>query len=299
MPWLSTDLVTARPCMRDETQELSYGDFRDRVEAAAEQFPELGVGHGSVVAAMLPNQVELLITIEDAGAAPVVAGADDERTAGRPVLLPTDLRTEARGGVLSSVDTGADDLDLLICTSGSTGRPQGVRLDHANLAATADSMAQAIRLTDTDHCLLVLPLFHVNAICVSFLATMPAGGRLSILARFHPVEFLKAVTELRAAEERFGFPLIEGYGLTEGTCASTANPLDGPRKIGTVGVALPGQEVAVMSPDGDLLPAGERGEVVVRGANVMRGYLNRPEATSAPRRSRPSCTRIRPSWRRR
>ena len=42
-------------------------------------------------------------------------------------------------------------------------------------------------------------------------------------------------------------PLIEGYGLTEGTCASTANPLDGPRKLGTVGVALPGQTVAIMA----------------------------------------------------
>jgi len=85
---------------------------------------------------------------------------------------------------------------------------------------------------------------------------------------------------LEACETRFGFPLIEGYGLTEGTCASTANPLDGPRKLGSVGVALPGQVVAVMNPDGSLAPTGERGEVVIQGANVMQGYLNRPEATA-------------------
>ena len=83
-----------------------------------------------------------------------------------------------------------------------------------------------------------------------------------------------------AAEQRFGFPLVEGYGLTEGTCVSTLNPVDGPRKVGTVGLPLPGQRVAVMAPDGTLLPPGERGEVVIQGANVMRGYLGRPDATA-------------------
>ena len=81
-------------------------------------------------------------------------------------------------------------------------------------------------------------------------------------------------------EERFGVVLLEGYGLSEGTCASTSNPLDGVRKPGTVGVALPGQTVAVMSPDGTLLPAGERGEVVIQGPTVMQGYLNKPEETA-------------------
>ena len=45
---------------------------------------------------------------------------------------------------------------------------------------------------------------------------------------------------LSRTETRLGFPIIEGYGLTEGTCASTVNPVDGVRKPGTVGVALPG-----------------------------------------------------------
>ncbi|HET6293366.1 MAG TPA: AMP-binding protein, partial [Kribbella sp.] len=85
---------------------------------------------------------------------------------------------------------------------------------------------------------------------------------------------------LAATEERFGFGLVEGYGLTEGTCASTANPVGGVRKAGTVGLALPGQRVAIAAPDGTLVPTGERGEVVIQGANVMQGYLNRPEATA-------------------
>ena len=73
---------------------------------------------------------------------------------------------------------------------------------------------------------------------------------------------------------------MEGYGLSEGTCASACNPVDGVRKPGTVGPALPGVTVAVMDPHGTVLPPGHRGEVVIAGPTVMRGYLNRPEETA-------------------
>ncbi|MDA0159890.1 AMP-binding protein [Solirubrobacter ginsenosidimutans] len=87
--------------------------------------------------------------------------------------------------------------------------------------------------------------------------------------------------ELIARVERtLGVVLVEGYGLSEGSCASTLNPYDGVRKPGTVGLPLPGQEVRVVDSNGDPVPQGERGEVVIRGANVMRGYLNRPEDTA-------------------
>jgi len=81
-------------------------------------------------------------------------------------------------------------------------------------------------------------------------------------------------------EERFGFPLVEGYGLSECSVAATINPLDGTRKPGTVGPALPNQVVAIEDHRGNRLPAGEPGEVVIKGPNVMRGYLGRPEDTA-------------------
>jgi acyl-CoA synthetase (AMP-forming)/AMP-acid ligase II len=82
-------------------------------------------------------------------------------------------------------------------------------------------------------------------------------------------------------ERRFAVPVVEGYGLSEGTCASTLNPPAGPRKPGTVGRPLPGQEVALMDHEGNLVTeAGSSGEVVVRGPNVMRGYLGQPDATA-------------------
>lgn len=81
-------------------------------------------------------------------------------------------------------------------------------------------------------------------------------------------------------EQQFSVPIVEGYGLSEGTVASTLNPVDGPRKPGTVGIALPGQAVATMDKNGAFTPAGTPGEVVIRGANVMRGYLGQPDVTA-------------------
>jgi long-chain acyl-CoA synthetase len=80
-------------------------------------------------------------------------------------------------------------------------------------------------------------------------------------------------------EERYGFPLIEGYGLSEGTCASTINPPDDPR-AGTVGKPFPGQQIRIIDPSGADVPLGTDGEVLIAGPNVMRGYLSRPEGTA-------------------
>jgi Acyl-CoA synthetases (AMP-forming)/AMP-acid ligases II len=83
-------------------------------------------------------------------------------------------------------------------------------------------------------------------------------------------------------EQTYRAFIPEGYGLSEGTCVSTLNPLDGrPRKIGSIGVALPGQEVRIVDEHGGSAPAGTVGEIVIRGPNVMQGYYKNPEATAA------------------
>jgi long-chain acyl-CoA synthetase len=89
-----------------------------------------------------------------------------------------------------------------------------------------------------------------------------------------------SVELLEAFESRYGIPIIEGYGLSEGSCASTVNPLTGKRKAGTVGLPLPGQTIRLVDAAGRPVPDGEAGEVVIKGANVMRGYLNRPDETA-------------------
>jgi long-chain acyl-CoA synthetase len=81
-------------------------------------------------------------------------------------------------------------------------------------------------------------------------------------------------------EDRYGFPLIEGYGLSEATCASTINPVNGERRAGSVGRAFPGQQIRILDPDGNEAPTGVDGEVIIAGPNVMRGYLGRPDETA-------------------
>jgi acyl-CoA synthetase (AMP-forming)/AMP-acid ligase II len=81
-------------------------------------------------------------------------------------------------------------------------------------------------------------------------------------------------------EDRYGVGILEGYGQSEGTVVTTENPLNGTRKPGTVGLPLPGQEVFIVGDDDEPLASGQVGEVTVRGPNVMRGYLGKPEETA-------------------
>ncbi len=82
-------------------------------------------------------------------------------------------------------------------------------------------------------------------------------------------------------ESAFKVPLLEGYGLTEAAPVVSVNlPQKDRRKPGTVGLPLPGVEVKVVDDSGDQLPPGIAGELLVKGPNVMRGYLNKPEDTA-------------------
>ena len=85
---------------------------------------------------------------------------------------------------------------------------------------------------------------------------------------------------LEALETQFGIPVLEGDGPTECSPVTTVNPIEGPRKVGSVGPAVPGVEVAIFDDDDRPLPVDTIGEIVVRGDNVMLGYLNQPEATA-------------------
>ncbi len=75
--------------------------------------------------------------------------------------------------------------------------------------------------------------------------------------------------------EKFGFTILEGYGLTETSPIVTLNPPE-KNKIGFVGKPIEGVEVRIMNPD-----ASEVGEITIRGPNVMKGYYQKPEETAA------------------
>ncbi|MGA5545999.1 class I adenylate-forming enzyme family protein [Mycobacterium sp. NPDC051198] len=325
--------------------------FLDSVTRAADALRTAGVGPGDVVAVQLPNRAEFVVVlfaawrlgaaltpisptlvpaeaayqVSDAGSKVLISEAapDSGAEVGVPVVTLADLAAGSpeRG---APVEAGGDSLALLIYTSGTTGRPKGVMLDHDNVEAMCDMVIQGFELTSADHGLLILPLFHVNAIVVSTLSPLIAGARTTIAGRFDPATFFKRIESARATyfsavptiytmlaglpadvrpdtssvrfavcgaapasvellerfERRYGIGLIEGYGLSEGSCASTGNPLHGRRKPGTVGIPLPGQEIRIVDRAGTPVRQGEIGEVIIKGPNVMRGYLNRPEETA-------------------
>jgi long-chain acyl-CoA synthetase len=352
LPDLRAAQAPDAPCIADVAGSLSNSEFYSKVRVAAGLFAELGIRAGDVVAIMLPNQVEFVVAmfaawrlgaavtpinpgltaqeathqLSDSGAR-LLINASGAKVVEQVQALPA---AALHGGVQYGAHYAAAPVEdraalaLLIYTSGTTGLPKGVMLDHANIEAMAQMSRQAMQIGATDHCLLILPLFHVNGIVASILTPLSAGSRVTIRARFDIETFFADVESLRPTyfsavptiyallnalppdvkpdtsslrygicgaapasaellrsfESRYGFPLIEGYGLSEGTCASTINPLNGVRKAGTVGLPLDGQRIAIADADGRHLPAGEAGEVLVQGPNVMRGYLGRPEETA-------------------
>ena len=84
-------------------------------------------------------------------------------------------------------------------------------------------------------------------------------------------------------EAQTGGYLVEGYGLSECSPVLIANPVAPTRQAGTVGLPLPDTECRVVDPDHPTrdVPAGERGELVVRGPQVFQGYWHKPEETAA------------------
>jgi long-chain acyl-CoA synthetase len=88
------------------------------------------------------------------------------------------------------------------------------------------------------------------------------------------------VEVLRGSEEAFGCAILEGYGLSETSPVASFNHPAAEHKPGSIGTPVAGVEMRVVDKKGSVLPAGEIGEIAIRGHNVMKGYWGKPEATA-------------------
>ncbi|MCL6585744.1 MAG: fatty acid--CoA ligase family protein [Anoxybacillus sp.] len=88
------------------------------------------------------------------------------------------------------------------------------------------------------------------------------------------------VALLKNFEQKFKVIISEGYGLSEASPVTCFNPLDRPRKPGSIGTSIMNVENKVVNEFGEEVPVGEVGELIVRGPNVMKGYYKMPEETA-------------------
>jgi len=127
--------------------------------------------------------------------------------------------------------------------------------------------------------------FHV------FPAVNTLFNALANYAPFRTLDFSRLVLSLgggmavqRAVAENWlrltGCPICEGYGLSETSPSACCNPTDTDRYTGTIGLPIPSTELAILDDEGHRLPPGTRGEIGVRGPQVMAGYWQRPDETA-------------------
>lgn len=229
-----------------------------------------------------------------------------------------------------SLDSGRviqqGDIASYFHTGGTTGTPKLAPHTHFNELTTVWQMEAGLDIGPGAVSLTGLPLFHVNAVFVTGLATWAQGAEAVLaspqgyrnptvikdfwrIVERYKVSYFSCVptilsglievpigdsdvssldfclcgaaplaTELiRNFEEKTGLSILEGYGQTEGTCASTANPRYGERKVGAVGLRLPYMELRIVEVDenGHWLrdcDTNEAGCIAIKGPNVFNGY---------------------------
>ncbi len=239
----------------------------------------------------------------------VVLDADDAQIAGLP-----------------DSEVTADDDALILFTAGSDSELRAVVLTHAN-ALFAGMFGQAAwQLTPQDRHLMVLPLFHINALLISVMPVLTAGASLIMTDQFNEDLFMRqarsynatsaslvsanvkllleepadpqdSVNELQHImyafaisdqersdfEKRFNTRLCDLWGLTETLGATTLCPVFRKNKHNSIGVVRPGNEVRVVDEQGQELPPGQEGELIVKGVpgrTLMRCYFNDLELMS-------------------
>jgi long-chain acyl-CoA synthetase len=225
----------------------------------------------------------------------------------------SDALAQGASHPLVKVQLSHDDIAFLQYTGGTTGVAKGAMLTHGNMVA---NMMQAGAWIGTNAkpgeevIITALPLYHIFSLTANGLVFMRLGG-LNWLKQsnftaltgvntlfngllntpgFAELDFSRLHLSLgggmavqRAVAERWkkvtGCTLVEAYGLTETSPAACINPLDLKDYNSSIGLPIPSTDVAIWSEDGQPLPQGEVGELMVRGPQVMKGYWQRPDET--------------------
>ena len=135
------------------------------------------------------DSLSQVLVIDESGQWSVVSGQSDTDTP-RRLQMPQHLSNPDSNLQLTTdhgplpTNISASDEAVIIYTSGTTGKPKGVLLTHGNLLSNARQIAEWLRLTEEDRSLMIMPLFHVNALMTTCLAALWAGGSVVLTPRF-------------------------------------------------------------------------------------------------------------------
>ena len=164
---------------------------------------KVGAWAGPVNALLKPQEIEFIIANSEAGTVvtqpdlrPHLDAALERARSLKHVIIVEDDGTWSvseepqRGsgfgahGSASSPELAATDEAVIIYTSGTTGKPKGVLLTHGNMLSNAKQIAEWLHLTEADRSLMIMPLFHVNALMATGLAVLWVGGSIVLAPRF-------------------------------------------------------------------------------------------------------------------
>ncbi|HEX8844211.1 MAG TPA: long-chain fatty acid--CoA ligase [Pyrinomonadaceae bacterium] len=214
-------------------RRYTYAEFDRAVDRAARMLAAHGVGKGDAVSLLMPNGVEYIIAyfacfklgalagpvnslLKSEEIAYVVANSEAKALLVNSEFLPRvegirdelpDLQhiitfdDEAEStashheGDLPLAPVDKDDEAIIIYTSGTTGKPKGCLLTHGNVIANARQIRRWLGFTEQDRLLTVMPLFHMNAVSVTTMTALYAGGSTVISPRFSASRFWQIVSD--------------------------------------------------------------------------------------------------------
>jgi len=218
-----------KPFLFSETDErqYTYKEFEAAVRRTASLLASNGIGKGDVVSLLLPNSVEYVIAyfacwqlgalagpinsllktheidyvisnseakalLVNSEFLPIVEAIRDEV---RPIILQFDDEAGNTDEHGLETDLSCDDEAIIIYTSGTTGKPKGCLLTHGNLIANARQITSWLKFTEADRLLTMMPLFHMNAVSVTTMSALYAGGSTVVSPKFSASRFWQIISD--------------------------------------------------------------------------------------------------------
>jgi long-chain acyl-CoA synthetase len=217
-----------------DKRQFTYMEFEAAVKRTASLLAANGVQKGDVVSLLLPNSVEYVIAyfacwqigalagpinslLKPQEIAYVISNSEakawlvnseflhvveairDELRSTLHVVIPFDNEAEATFNVVetnaSEPEIGPEAEAIIIYTSGTTGKPKGCLLTHGNVIANARQISSWLGFTEADRLLTIMPLFHMNAVSVTTMSALYAGGSTVVSPKFSASRFWQIISD--------------------------------------------------------------------------------------------------------